>query len=31
VIDTLQKIADNPRRRRKYKDISNVEKKNILP
>jgi len=30
-LDILQKIADNPRRRRKYKDISNIEKKDILP
>jgi len=30
-LDTWQKIANKPRRRRNYKDISNVAKKDILP
>jgi len=28
--DTWQKIADNQRKKRNYKDVSNVAKKNIL-
>jgi len=29
-LDTLQRTVDNPKRRRNYRDILNVAKKNML-